>query len=194
MTAQASVLTKALASFADGLPGGAAPNFVDHVTSRFKAAADGPELQGQLERIYLEELTALAGRMKDADAEALQKLRDADTEYQAKMGTALDKILFKPRLTFEYAHNQPANEAKTSTFRLIYSKAAGGKESHNPQFNFNLNFAATIYESVPTGLNVGRWRDVQAGAPVPFRVHVRFESPPGGNSRNGGRESARHRA
>ena len=126
-------------------------------------------LLARLEKRYADNLAILQSKVDKAD------LGDVVTNYRASvrafddaMAKALEPILFKPALTFEYNHQQPANEVPVSNLRIIADKpfwghSLGSSTAKSPQGLFTLNAALTFYERIPEGLKAGRLRDVQAG-------------------------------
>lgn len=116
--------------------------------------------------------------LRGAGAELVEIGRSLDPEFDAKIQSVLstfasyfgtrDRVLSEAvnRLTyaFEFANSRPLNQPSQSTFRSIVS----GRPTE--QWLITFNGAFTLYDSLPDGAQMGRWRDAQLAFQVDRRL------------------------
>jgi hypothetical protein len=96
----------------------------------------------------------------NAADQAIQALESLDVYFATRKTLLADVLDGRPIATFEYTDNKPLDEPTTSNFKFILS----GQPSKN--IMLTLNLSATVYNTLPTGVTVSRWRDAQAAGQV----------------------------
>jgi hypothetical protein len=91
-----------------------------------------------------------------ATDQALQALESLDVYFATRKQLLADVLDGRAIVTFEYTNNKPLDAPTTSNFKFILA----GQPSKNVMLTLNLS--ASIYNSLPTGVTVSRWRDAQA--------------------------------
>jgi hypothetical protein len=87
---------------------------------------------------------------------AMQALESLDAYFADRKQVLADVVDGRPIVTFEYTDNKPLDEPTTSNFKFILA----GQPSKNVMLTLNLS--GSIYDSLPAGVTVSRWRDAQA--------------------------------
>jgi len=104
------------------------------------------------------------------------KLVDAQTAlsgFFAARDTVVSGVQSKlPGLSLAYTNLHPLNQANVSNFKLIFEfQPKAGKTS------ISANVAADIYDHLPAGTTVGRWRDLQISAEGDYTFSTRYGNP-----------------
>jgi hypothetical protein len=117
--------------------------------------------QSAFEDAFSKELDRLVKKLrennKDFDAQGGAAWRSYQ-DYFAARETALDALNGATMLTLEYTHNDPANQPSLSNLRFILSWQA------SKTVMLTANLAAEMYNTLPQGVKVTRFRDLQAAA------------------------------
>ena len=121
---------------------------------------DDSRLADQLSSQLNDLKVILRGINPDFENEAIQALESLDVYFSTRQQMLATIKGGGNMFTFEYTNNAPLNSPRTSDFRLIFAWQPA------PRVMLTLNGAGTIYNTLPTGVTVGRWRDAQVAGQV----------------------------
>jgi hypothetical protein len=162
----AADLTKAIQDITDKINGRQGPfqawqNNVDKLIDDEKLSSSEFETKYlQLAKNYLDDNSP-----EEAKLIAFRAKRQG---YYGSLEKALGEILFKPLLTVEYVYAAPTGLQTSSGLRFIADKKLLKRNVHgafvDSDITLTANAAVNWYNTIPTGLNVGRMRDFQASA------------------------------
>src|ERR1022692_4534087 len=105
-------------------------------------------------------VTIVKGLDPSAADHAMQALESLDAYFADRKQVLADVQDGRPIATFEYTNNKPLDAPTTSNFKFILA----GQPSKNVMLTLNLS--STIYNTLPTGVTVSRWRDTQAAGQI----------------------------
>ncbi len=143
--------------------------------------------QLDLEKAYKTCLLVLYDKIPASNIGVLLDLEKARGDYNKAMANALRNLLFKPQLTLEYTHDQPAAQPNQSTVRMIVDTKFWGRKSgptangmaDDPQGSLTLNVAFSFYETIPQGVKAGKFRDAQAALQLDRKIgNVSWQNRP----------------
>jgi hypothetical protein len=117
----------------------------------------------QFEAAFAEQLDLLIQQINSSDPLWAGAWKSLEAYFGARE-TALESLNQGTIVTLEYINNKPLNQPATSDVRAIVSWQASNSIS------LTANAAFTIYNSLPVGAVVSRFRDAQASAQVDFSM------------------------
>ena len=121
---------------------------------------DDSRLADQLSSQLNDLKVILKGINPNFEDQAIQALESLDVYFSTRQQMLATIKGGGNMFTFEYTNNAPLNSPRTSDFRLIFAWQPA------PRVMLTLNGAGTIYNTLPTGVTVGRWRDAQVAGQV----------------------------
>ena len=130
--------------------------------------------QEDMEKLLRDQLDALAKIVVDNNyitAAQIQTALTAANAFFAAREALIQQAQSKlPGISLAYANNHPLNQANVSNFKLVMQA-----QPKPGVISLTANVAADIYDSLPSGTMVGRWRDLQISAESDFTLPSQYD-------------------